>query len=785
MKITENSAAGIKQKISVLLKFLRRRGVLLLLILLMTAGPIVTAAAGGRRAGAAETGSMLDTMSAVLSPVSLYLAGEELEPQKTLSEEDLAAALASLEEFNQAVLKDPQLASILDEIIWGLVEDENFAGAIADRQLLFADIVRDERLVNILGDVIAGYLRDPKLAQDIEYFFKVIVDLIADDDMRFYIMETVAMLLEDPRLEKTINDLIIGAVDLGYGSTVGAMVDMIAHPGVPGLMQELTDVLLDSLPELVGVVEDERILELTGDMMGIAFKYGADSAANMLEDPNLRTLLADLLVLLVEAIPTQEIINDITGLALDAIEAGLGDGTLDQVINDVFNGLFVGQVDCINVPGTGLVALPVLNLEIDSAPGATTRYGSLNATHKNELRARILDWYGYNFANTAALDAALVVQDFGTDTQLWLYFHQALNYIISQSMSQAASYTPMEAAAWTDCSQAQDQIEGIRAQIAEAVAEVPGEMIRNAIFTWLMFGVPGSRTGDEGVEIHGIPAWARSFSGLISPARIEAMGDALGEATRSVVDNFMTEHEDDIAAALRAALLDAPWGELAGGLREEEQIEQAAGLMLQRIIANMPMGELADYIRAELGNAALSDVAKEFIMGLSQQLEEAGAVIGNDTRILDQLHRSIPGFSLKNVANMVRSDRRIIGSLALTVSNFPVDVLSDFLQDPERSHYIGHSISRMLLNLAATFLEDERLTRFINDALINVIGSLEGSPGTQILGFLSAFLENEDLAHHWVNAMPLRQGLTEEAVRMYRMAVPNFFTQFIWRRSFI
>lgn len=783
MKITENGSAGIKEKIRASLKFLRKRGVLLLLLVMMTVAPILTAAAGSRQASAAGEDTLLGAMNIALEPVRLYLAGEELAPVKTLSEEELAEALASLEEFNETVLKDPRLAGILDEIIWGLVEDEDFAAAIAGRQHLFADIIRDERLAAVLGDVIADYLQDPRLAQDIEYFFQVIIDLMGDEEMRFYIMESIAMLLEDPRLEKMFNDLIIAAVDLGYGSLIETMVDMIAHPGVPGLMQELTSVLLDSLPELVGAVEDERVLQVAEEMVEMGLSYGTDTVVAMLEDPSLRNLLADLLIMLVEAVPAQEIINDMTGLALEAIETGLSDDTLGQMVNEVFNGLFVGQVDYIDVPGTGLVALPVLNLEIDSDPGATARYSSLSTTNKNELRARILDWYGHNFANTAALDAAVVVQDFGTDTELWLYFHQALNYIISQSMSQAASYTPMEAAAWTDCSQAQDQIEGIRSQIAEAIAEVPGEMIRNAVFTWLIFGVPKSKTGSGEVELKGVPEWARGFAGLVSPARIAALSDAMGDAAGAVIDDFFDEHADDIAAGLRLALLEVPWDDLAQCLREEEQIDGAAGLMLERIIANMPMAELAQYIREQMGEAQLETIAGELIGAL--QLEEAGGVLRNDTRVLDMLHESIPGFSMKNVANMVRSDRRIIGSLALTASNFPVKALSGFLQDSERAQYIGSSLAGILLNLAGNFVEDERLTQFINDAVINAIGSLDGSPGSQILRFLSAFLDNEDFANRWVTSLPLRQGLTEEAVRMYKMAIPNFFTNFIWRRSFI
>lgn len=782
MKITDNGSARIKEKIAASLKFLRKRGVLVLLVLLMTVAPVLTAAVNGR-ASAAGGDTMLGTMSTALNPVRLYLADEEMVPVKTLSEEELAGALASLEGFNQAVLKDPRLAGVLDDIIWDLAESDDLAAAIGERQAFFAEIIRDERLVGVLGDVIADYLRDPQLAQDIEYFFKVIVDLIADEEMGGYIMETLALLLEDPRLEKMFNDLIIAAVDLGYGSLVEAMVDMIAHPGVPGLMEELGSTLLDSLPQLVGAVEDERVLEVASDLMGLSLDYGVNTAVGMLEDPNLRMLLADLLVVTVEAVPAQEIIDDMTGLALDVLEEGLSDGTLDQVINEVFNGLFVGEVDCIDVPGTGLVALPVLNLEIDREPGATTRYGDLVDADKNELRAKILDWYGHNFANNAALNAAVVVQDFGTDTQLWLYFHEAMDHIIKQSMSQAESYTPMEAAAWTDCSAAQDQIEGIRAQVAEAIAEVPGEIMRNAVFTWLIFGVPESKTGENDVELRGIPAWAREFSGLISPARIEALSESLGEATGIVIEDFMTEHEDDIATALHKALLDVPWDDIAGGLREEKKIKQAAQVMLKRLMADMPMEELADEIRGEMKGAQLDSVAGELVAAL--QTKEAGALIRSDTRVLDMLHESIPGFSMRNVAQLVRSDRRIIGSLAVTVSNFPVETLSGFLQDPERSEYIGHSLSRVLLGLAGSFVEDERLTQFINDALINVIGSLGDSPGTELLRYLSTFLDNGDFAHYWVTALPLRQGLTEEAVRMYKIAVPNFFTKFIWRWSFL
>ncbi len=770
MKKTEKGSAGIKKKISGSLKFLRKRGVLILLLLLMTVGPVFSAAAGSKQASAAGEENMLSAMGSILSPVKLYLAGEEIQPVRTLTEEELAEALASLNEFNVNVLKDPRLASILDEIIWGLVDNEDFTGAIQDRKEFFADIVRDERLVSVLGDVIADYLRDPKLAQDIEYFFSVIVDLVADPELQHFIMETVALLLENPKLEATINQLLTAAVDMGYGSFIEAAVGMITDPGIPGVLQEVTAVLLESLPELINMVDDERVLAVAESMVEIIMEYGNDTAINLLEDQRLRTALADMLVLSVENVPAGAIASDLTELALRKAGESLSDGTLDQVLSDFVNELFLGVVDYIDVPGVGLVALPVLLMEISSPPAVTTRYSALTATHKNNLRTQINKWYLYNFANNNLLDAAVVIKDYGADTQLWIDFHNALNYIKTQSANQASANTPEERSA--SCSEAFGQRPGI----ASAVAEVPADLMRDAFFTWLMFGIPEA-------NVSGAAGWVTDMGKLLTPERAEDLGAAMGSATRAVIDDFMVEHNDDIALAFRNAVLDLPWDELAQGLRDEENIELSGQILLNRIMANMPLSELADYIGEQLEGVQLDVITAELFSEIP--FEEAGIMLGYDRRIIDKLHDSIPGFSLKEVANLVRNDRRIISALADTVATFPVNTLSGFLQDPQRAEYIGHTLAGIVLNLAADFVEDERMADFINDVIINIIGSFEDSPGTMVLGFLSAFLDNDDFAHYWVTALPVQKGVTEEAADMYKQAVPRFFTYFIWNWRFM
>ena len=209
---------GINKALSSSLKFLRQRGVLILLLFLITVGPVLSAAVQAVRPPEPQEESLLQTMAALLGPVKSYAAGEEIVLVASLPEEEVASAFDALNNFNEAVLKDPRLAAILDEIIFDLVEGEEFAGGIARKQEILSEIFRDERLASVLGDVIAAYLTDERLAGDIEYFFSVLLDLLKDEGMHYFVRDALATVLENPELEDTVNDVITASINLAYAS---------------------------------------------------------------------------------------------------------------------------------------------------------------------------------------------------------------------------------------------------------------------------------------------------------------------------------------------------------------------------------------------------------------------------------------------------------------------------------------------------------------------------------------------------------------------------------------
>lgn len=778
--------SGINKALSGSLKFLCKRGVLILLLLLITVGPVLSTAAQAVKTPAADEKSLWQTMATLLEPVKKYAAGEDIVLVAPPPGDKVASAIDSLNNFNEAVLKDPRLAAILDDIVWDLIKSEEFSVSIARKQEILTGILRDERLARVLGDVIAEYLMDERLAGDIEFFFSVLFDLLKDEGMHYFIRDALAAVLEKPEMANTVNNIITASINLAYISGTEVVADLLSDKRLGETVNELVGAVLNSLPDLpdlaAGPLEDERLLAVAGDLVALIMEYGSDSVLEVLEDPRFSGAVGDLLARAVASTPLADIGADITGLTMSALAGGLEALEPGQMLPDLLNELLLDKVEFIDIPNVGLVPLPVLIVEAVPAVFAYAGWGDLTNQQKNQVINKINEFYGTTFpvgaTGHAAIAEALVTVDYKNDTALSNYFLDSLNYIIDQSMAQAHEQTPEEYA--SSCSSILGpNVTNQRQNIASSIAEVPPDMIKKAFFIWLPLGVPGDKPGT--VLLRSFGGMIEDAAALLTPEKLETLAMALEGAIRNVIGDFMEENREQVQDCLRNAITGLPWRQLAEGIRSEAStMEEASAIMVQRIMSHLPLADLAEFTRDTLENGELEEVIAELLASLPYR--EAADLLKTDERVIKTLNRAIPDFSLNKAAAIIRNDKRLVAAFADAITGFPVEAITEFLQDPYRAEMIGHTISRILLNLLADFVGENRMTGFIHEVIIDAINSIDQSPGTFIADSLAAFLDNSDFAGHLAGAIDeFNYGVNRELAELYKKVVPRFFTSFIWR----
>ena len=261
-------------------RYLGKTALLTFLALLLAVGPVwpVSAAAGTAQRGSAS-GGLLAAVGQVFEAAGKFARGEQV-AGRPIPEQDLSAALGSLNEFSLTVLKDPRLAEIIDQIISDLVTNEELPGGIQKNKEFIAEIIRDPRLVRVLGDIISDYLQDERLARDIEDFFKIIFDLITREDLHYFIRDSLAALVEHKSLENTINELLLSATGMIYYAGSDAVSDLLSDERVPLVVSELISTVAGPVPEIVSLLlideNNEKILGVAEDILLIFAQYGGN-----------------------------------------------------------------------------------------------------------------------------------------------------------------------------------------------------------------------------------------------------------------------------------------------------------------------------------------------------------------------------------------------------------------------------------------------------------------------------------------------------------------------------
>ena len=324
----------------------------------------------------------------------------------------------------------------------------------------------------------------------------------------------------------------------------------------------------------------------------------------------------------------------------------------------------------------------------------------------------------------------------------------------------------------------------IQKSIADALAKVPPQIAKYAVFTWLVDGNPSppySQTPGLDPDPRTFQHWGRDLGGLLKQNnRAKELAGALAADLRNIVGRYLQENAGHISDSLRVAVLELPLEEAAANIRSGGRAAELAQELVDRIIDCVPLDELAQCILEDADIAGvIEELSEDFISDLP--FDKAARLLAEDRRVVEALEESLPQISLAEVAETIRRDERIIGVLADAAANLPVDRIIDFIQDEKRAGLIGGAIARTLLNLAADFVEDEQQAAFLHAVLLDAVNSLEGTPGILVTDALARFMENENFAGSLVSSLyDLTYGVKTELWHLYKQVVPRFFTHALW-----
>ena len=318
------------------LKQAGKTGLLSLLILALAIGPL-SATAAGAEALETQPESVFSVIYGVVRPARVSC------PQEGFAGDKLADALASLDEFNLSVLKDPRLAAALDDIIGDIFEDERMVEGIQEKKEFVAEILRDPRLSAALGDIITAYLQDERLAADIEQLFEMIFDLITDEELHYFIRDALAALIEEPRLAASVNDLMLETVSVVYDEGANTVANLVSDERVPLFIKKLVAVLVSPLPDLLAITYDQRVRSVTEDLLLVLLDHELELAVGLVENEDLKGTIADLLLLMVEPVPAAvaDLGLGLVDHAASKVAVGVTDGTVDTLLNDLVDHLFI------------------------------------------------------------------------------------------------------------------------------------------------------------------------------------------------------------------------------------------------------------------------------------------------------------------------------------------------------------------------------------------------------------------------------------------------------------
>lgn len=665
----------------------------------------------------------------------LGIASEREEVVMKEVRQDLTAALRNLTDCKASLLEDEELALAVDEIIEDLLEEERFTERAQSQKEFLADIIRDERIIDLLGEVIGDFLADEQTVEDMEVFLDIMLDLLTDKDMYDYLQDSIAQFLEDERTSEFIDDIIGAIAEMLRASISGSIVDLTEDERLNQVIADMARIALEPVPDIAAdMVEDERFKEITEEMTLLLLDYGQDSITDLLEDDEFQNMMSDMIIEIV-----------------DTTFAGLAGTLEDERLAPVIRHQFYSE--CPACDGEG--EIDEEECEVCEGTGEGRMHGIFG---EDQLLSQTL---------------RELVDDLFQHEELQSFGEVSFHYLIEESMHRAEEY----ADEYTDDTlyiSGFDLDLNIIPEAAWGIAEVPGDIVYLALFDWLAYG-------DEEKDLKSIGAWVEAFAELITPELVEAAGDVAADAVTQAIPEILEceDKREELANALEELFDDElTFDEAAQDI--EEAMEGMPERLTETITAHIPYEDMASTIRdSEHVIEAFYEVVVE-----RNPLEEIGTYIEEDTRLSRAVRDSLPSAPTDELATMIREDDRIYEIMVELLDDFPVENITRFLQEEGRAEMIGDILARMLLNLAADMVEEEELTHFSHEVLMNFLDDFDeefgDTPGTLLMDSLARFFKHEDLPPFLADAiLGYKIEMRPVAGDVFKQVVPNMFTRII------
>lgn len=669
---------GLKKIAYKRLKQAGKTGLLFLLVIALTASPLSSVAAGLNTADP-RSESVFGT---IFGAVRAHMQGEAPAGQ-AMPGEELAAALAALDDFTLLVLKDPRLSTALDEIILDLLEDEGTVEGIQEKKEFVAGILRDPRLSATLGDIITGYLRDERLAEDIEQLFGVVFDLITNEDLHYFLRDALASLVEDPRLENTVNGLLTEVVGTAHDTGTEALADLVTDDQIPLFITDLVSIMLSPLPDLLTLTYDERVRLLSADLLEILVEHEMEQAVSLVENEDLKAVVADLLLLLAEPVAgaTAEIGLGLVEQTVPGAARGLADGTIDDVLDEMVDHLFKHQ----GGSGVGLQAY---------------FYDALG-TVKTRSMSRAMDYcpqdtdvgWGQGHQNIQK-QVAEGQAEIPPDLAQQVFFKWLIDENPDPPYTSDMEYTPRTYYAWAaDLAGllTEERVDGITEELLISLKEVVNSFV-----------------DEHEKDI------LSSLRRAVETLPIEDLADQIR------ADDQIDQLPQDLVERITALM---PLEELAGYIKEEAKLLEVLEDVSGDFVDDLPFQKTGRMIRKD---KRILKALQASVPGFS--LSEVAGTIRSDHRIIDALARVAAETPVDAVIDFIQDERRsaLIGQ---TMAGTLLNLAADFVVDEDLSTFIqgvffdaifdslGGSPGSLIVDSLAAFLENEDFATYLVQAL--------------------------------------------------------------------
>ncbi|MFY9115002.1 MAG: hypothetical protein WAO23_07170 [Dethiobacteria bacterium] len=600
-------------------------------------------------------------------------------------------------------------------------------------------ILRDEELTEALDEILWEILEEDKFLEGAQKHKKFVADIIRDERLIYLIGDVIAEMLKDEQLVEDIEFFFSIVFDLlGDERIHGFLKETIARLVEDGRTSNLLDRIMlagaqiayETTTGFVGeLTSDEKVKGLVNDFTEFLITPMPGMMAQVIEDKSVHKVAADMALTMLEYGPEtiadlledprfQEFLGDMIIAIADSGALFIADSMSDEHLFGLMDGLFA-------------------NVAAELGRG----------TLSNSIGNMVDDFFGCR-----------EFRDF---------IDPAFEYMRLESIERAKEKTVGDTLKLPGL----DLEINIMREISWGIAEVPPDLAHLAVFTWMV-------EGHENIDNRTFGQIARDIANLLSPELVAELGEALKGVLKGALPQAIDENREKMVASLENFFADIPYDDLVQHIRQDNSLGEFSQTLVEALMTHLPFAELATIMRDPETIAAITNVTGSLIEKFP--LKEIGAFIEDDVRIWGIISDALVSLPTDELAAFIREEDRITELLQELIADFPVSAISGFLQGGERADIIGHNIAGLILNIAADFVETERLTDFAYTVICNILESFDEPVPKVLFDALARAFENEEMAPYLAGALV---GFAVEAKpdihAVFKQFVPNFFTRII------